>query len=197
MTKSLLPQTPSTFPPALSDEDRELLITAALVVKTLGAQFPQMSNNAADRQLMVSEWSKGLRGMTPREISRGLAACRTQRFVPGLGEFCQFCRPALDPETAWLEAQDGLAARERGELGAWSHPAVFRAATAMPFEVRSITFGQARKRWERALRQEFEKGWGEDVPAVPKRVEHRPTLKPMPAAMRKKLADLSISKSFT
>jgi hypothetical protein len=148
----------------------------------------------AKSEIVQSEWAKGLAGFTRREVSRGLAECRTRKFAPSIGEFAQFCRPALDPEYAWQEAYDGLCARDRGEPGVWSHPAVWRAACVMPYEIRNGSFRATRTRWERTLRQEFEKGWGDPVPPVPERVEYRPTLTSMPASVREGLARLGILK---
>ena len=84
-----------------------------------------------------AEWADGLAGYSYDEIMRGLKACQTRIFPPTLGEFCRFCRPALDPETAWLEAQACMAQREAGAVGDWTHAAVFRAAQAMGFELRT------------------------------------------------------------
>jgi hypothetical protein len=146
-------------------------------------------------ETVQGEWAKGLAGFAPDEIRRGLAECssKTRGFAPNLGEFKLLCRPALDPEYAWQEAQDGLQARDRGEVGQWSHPAVWRAACAMPYELRNSTYRAARVRWGRVLSKEFEKGWGDPAPPVPECVEHRPTLTSMPAAVRDKLASMGIN----
>lgn len=182
----MLPVTQSTSLPASSPTDRRLIADTARVIKALSAQFPQLF--AADQKAMINEWAQGLTDMRPEEIARGLARCRTRTFPPSLGEFAQFCRPALDPEVAFLEAQDGLRARDRGEMGRWSHPAIWRAACAMSTEVRSGPFSAFRKRWEYVLRNEYELGWGEDVPAPAKRIEHAHRPIPMPAHVRERLA---------
>jgi hypothetical protein len=141
-------------------------------------------------EIVQSEWARGLAGFTRAEIVRGMAESRTRRFAPTLGEFAQMCRPAIDPECAWLEAVDGLAARDNGQTGDWSHPAVYRAAMACSFDIRNRSFQTVRRTWEWRLRKEFAQGWGDDVPAVPIRVEHRPTLKSMPATVKQRLANL-------
>lgn len=137
-----------------------------------------------------AEWAAGLAGYHESEISRGVAACRERVFAPTLGEFLHLCRPALDPERAWLEAADGLRARDAGEVGQWSHPAVWRAATAMSVEVRGGEFRQHRTRWAYVLDQHLRAGWGEPVPPPQQRVGHKPLLRGPNEAERAALARL-------
>lgn len=137
------------------------------------------------------EWAEGLAGYRGRELRRGLDAVRTRKFAPVLGEFLQMCRPALDPEYAWHEAQAGLQARDRGEVGEWSHPAVWRAASAMQYELRHGSFSSCRRRWEMTLNREFTAGWGDEVPQPAARINHAPTLKEIPSEIKRKLLDLS------
>lgn len=136
------------------------------------------------------EWEQGLADMTREELARGVQAARLRPFAVNVSEFAHLCRPALDPEYAFSEAQTGLAARDRGEKGEWSHPAVYRAAMNHAWDVHRRTYREMRRIWNRALAIELEKGWGDDVPPVPRRIEHRPTLSPMPAAVSAKLAEL-------
>jgi hypothetical protein len=101
--------------------------------KFLEAQFGKKVHDLfgdSDPEDLKNAWSSGLAGFRLRELQRGQEALRSRRFVPTMGEFVLMCRPALDPEYAWHEAQDGLRARDRGEPGEWSHPAVYRAAIA-------------------------------------------------------------------
>ena len=132
--------------------------------------------------LVQSEWALGLAGFQPQEIERGLEALRARPFPPVLGEFARMCRPALDPEIAWREAVAGMAARANGEVGDWSHPAVYRAARQVQFELRTTTFAQSRNVWSVILSREFAAGWGDAVspPAArleaPKRTTNGPTL---------------------
>lgn len=136
------------------------------------------------------EWARGLAGFAPAEIARGLAACSERQFAPVLGEFKQLCRPALDPEFAWHEAQDGLQERAAGRVGVWSHPGVWRAARRMQHELRTGSFSQHRKRWQMILGRELAAGWGEEVAAPAPLIEHNPTLMAIPSDLRAKLADL-------
>jgi hypothetical protein len=180
--------TTSSTPPLASSADRELLAGASRVLKVLFVQFPQLAASSTDRRLMVSEWAQGLADMRPEEIERGLAKCRTRTFAPSLGEFATLCRPALDAETAFWEAHEGMCARHRGERGEWSHPAVWRAACELSAEVRAGAYTTSRKRWERILSREFDRGWVEDVPAVPLRLENEPTVFATPEQRERRLA---------
>jgi len=137
-----------------------------------------------------AEWSSALAGFAPEEIDRGLRACQTRAFAPTLGEFTRLCRPGLDPELAWFEAGEGMRARENGEVGEWTHPAVYRAASQFAFELKTATFSQVRRRWEWTLQREFAKGWGESVPAPVARIEHKPVLRQPTEAERRALAEL-------
>lgn len=137
-----------------------------------------------------AEWAEALAGFAPVEIDRGIRACQTRVFAPTLGEFVRLCRPGLDPEIAWFEAGEGMRAREAGECGDWTHPAVYRAAGHFAFELKTSTFAQVRRRWEWTLQREFAKGWGEDVAAPAPRIEHKPALRQPTEAERKALAGL-------
>ncbi len=139
-----------------------------------------------------AEWAAGLAGFRPQELARGLAACRNRRFAPTLGEFTVLCRPALDSEWAFLEAGDGLRARDSGEAGVWSHPAVYRAACAMGMEVRSGDWKAVRTRWGYVLARELAQGWGDDVrPPVP-RLKNEVRTGPPSEEVRRKLDELRL-----
>lgn len=142
------------------------------------------------REDVEREWSIGLAGMTGRELARGVKAARLRTFAPNVGEFARLCRPALDPEYAFREAQIGLAARSRGETGEWSHPAVYRAAMTLSWDVRRKSYREMRYDWDRELTKEFERGWGEDVPPAQKQVEHSPTNTVQSPAVRARVTEL-------
>jgi hypothetical protein len=134
------------------------------------------------------QWALGLSDMEPSEVDRGLAACRNRIFVPNIGEFRQLCRPVLDPEVAWHEASSSLREHLRGNPGEWSHPAVFRAAMAMNYELRTQSFSVVRRRWETVLNREFAAGWGDGVPAPVPRIENDLGVGvPMPPEIRERL----------
>lgn len=163
------------------------------LISQLGKKFHDLMGDATP-ETVQQEWAMGLAGFRRRELQRGIEALRGRRFAPVLGEFALLCRPAMDPEYAWYEAQDGLRARDRGEMGVWSHPAVWRAAIAMGevgVNVRNGTFLHARKRWEMNLNRQLAAGWGDEVPEPVLRLVSEPTLKDMPSDVRKQLSDLS------
>lgn len=153
----------------------------------LGAKVADLYAGA-DQRAVQDEWGAGLAGFHMQEIARGVAACRERVFAPTLGEFLRLCRPALDPEYAWLEAGDCLRQRDAGLVGDWSHPAVWRAASAMSHEVRGGDWRAHRTRWAYTLRRELEKGWGEIPPPPPARIEHKPTLRGPTAEEREAMA---------
>jgi hypothetical protein len=118
----------------------------------------------ADPELVKSEWAEALAGFSAEEVKRGIAATRTRRFPPNLPEFLHLCRPALDPEVAWHEAEAGMRAHAAQQDFAWSHPAVFWAAREFSYELRTSNFTACRKRWEPTLAAMWSlRAW----PAVP------------------------------
>jgi len=139
--------------------------------------------------VVQGEWGEGLAGFHEVELQRGIAACRTRVFAPTLGEFLRLCRPALDPEAAFYEAGDCLRERDAGEVGAWTHPAVWRAACTMSMEVRAGDYKACRVRWAHVLNREFAEGWGE-ILAPAMRIEHNAKVGPPPAEIRERLKQL-------
>lgn len=160
--------TPSTFVHALSADGAPVPIRwVEDLFDRLAAIFGGAMANvyaSADPAKVKEEWAAALAGFSPDEVKRGLAATRMRRFAPNLGEFLHLCRPALDPELGWIEAEKGLKAHAEGERFAWSHPAVFWAAKAMAYEIRSMPFGQVRKRWDALLGEWFAVGHWPSIP---------------------------------
>lgn len=163
----------------------------------LGNKFADLWSGVKAEHIKL-EWADGLAGFRGREIMRGLKACQTRVFAPTLGEFVRLCRPALDPEIAWLEARTGLVARRAGQLGEWSHPAVYRASKEMPYELTDKSFKECRKGWEWTLQREFDRGWGEDVPMPPLQLEVKPVVtRPPTAAERQAYAAIRAAGKLT
>lgn len=111
-------------------------------------------------------------GITPADIKRGLKACRTKYdWPPSCAEFIKACKPAVDATVAYYEALAGVEARKKGEMGKWSHPAIYWAAMPMSFDLSQLTYSQIKVRWERALDEQMMKGeWSEipqPMPALP------------------------------
>jgi hypothetical protein len=104
-------------------------------------------------------------GIEPQDIKAGLKACRSQYdWPPSCAEFIKACRPSVDRMVAYYEAVIGLQVREKGEMGTWSHPAIFWAASRMAFDLKNQTFSQVKDRWNKALSDEMDKGEWTSVP---------------------------------
>jgi hypothetical protein len=145
-----------------------------------------------DQDDVKREWSMGLAGFSGVEMERGLLATARRTFPPTLGEFAVLCRPCLEPEVAWAEASEGLRVREGGDMGQWSHPAVYRAAMLMHYEIRQRSFKEFRKSWDSALQREFAKGWVADVPAPLLRIApSAPTCTPRTPEQKAALAEFT------
>jgi hypothetical protein len=104
-------------------------------------------------------------GITPADIKAGLKACRTRfDWPPSCAEFMKACRPPVDKMAAYYEAVAGVQARSKGDMGRWSHPAIFWAAMPMAFDLGAQTYSQIKGRWEQALDEQMDRG---EWPAIP------------------------------
>lgn len=114
---------------------------------------------------MKRTWFERIRAnrLTTGQVRRGLAGCERLKFAPTWGEFLEFCLPALDPVTVYQEALAGLEARRRGEMGQWSHPAVYWAARAMRADLMGQTWGSVRERWAANLKRHLARGEWEEI----------------------------------
>jgi hypothetical protein len=75
------------------------------------------------------------------------------------------CRTKIDSVVAYYEAINGVIAREKGEIGDWSHPAIFWASVKVgSFDLKNQTYSNIKARWEKALEEEFNKGQWSDIP---------------------------------
>ncbi|WP_099750437.1 hypothetical protein [Bordetella bronchiseptica] len=142
----------------------------ALVVSEMrlmyGAKFGQQWQGLTPRELRDS-WDQKLTGMTEAEIRAGLVACLSRDWPPTVPEFLRLCRPWLNPEVAYHEAVHGMSCRRRGEMGNWSHPAIYWAAVATgPHDLLNSTYGSIKQRWEKSYSEELSKGNWSDIPPV-------------------------------
>jgi hypothetical protein len=94
-------------------------------------------------------------GLTRSQVARGLAACEHLKFPPSWAEFLECCEPAPDPVAAYQEAVAGLEARGKGEMGEWSHPAVYWAAAELRAELMTQTYGAVKERWMAAFKRQI------------------------------------------
>lgn len=130
-----------------------------------GAKFIQQWEGIPEPEL-DAVWAEELAGYSGEEIATGLSACRGRPFPPTLPEFMGLCRPSLNMEAAYSEAVAGMESRRRGEIGEWSHPAVFWAAVKVgQHDLLNMGWKAIQARWEKALRTEFAKGRWPEIPA--------------------------------
>lgn len=105
-----------------------------------------------DRETIMRTWGREMARLTGPELKRGVERLVTQDWPPTLPQFVKLCRPPVDFEAAFNEAAAGMQARERGEMGKWSSPAIYWAAMKVgPFEVRTQSYGTLSARWKSAL----------------------------------------------
>lgn len=102
--------------------------------------------------------------ITLEEVAVGLRHCRkTLDWPPSISEFIKACRSTLNPLNAYYEAIAGLQARQKGELGVWSHPAIFWAATPLSFDLLNLSYSQMKTRWESSLENQMNAGEWEEI----------------------------------
>lgn len=115
-------------------------------------------------------WSEALAAerLTPKEASIGLQNCLGMyEWPPSLPEFIKACRPNLAPENAFQEAVRGMLDRTRGEMGHWTHPAIFWAAVRVgQHDIMHLGYAVMKTRWEAALRDILHRGQWKDIPEV-------------------------------
>ncbi|MFL6141713.1 MAG: hypothetical protein ACJ72N_07560 [Labedaea sp.] len=110
-------------------------------------------------------WSEQLAGFSAAEIKRGMEALDGREWPPTLPEFKRLCRPPLDPSAAFYEALEGVQARERGERGEWSHPAIYWTAVRIgAHDLKSSGYAQIQRRWESALQAILDAGSYAPIP---------------------------------
>lgn len=128
-----------------------------------GKKFTDQWGGAESNEL-IAHWAQQMGSYTGPEIARGLTAMEKRDWPPTLPEFKKMCRPDNDPMVSYYEAVAGVAARAAGEMGKWSHPAVYWAAMPLAFDLGNQTFSQIRGRWEQALSSQMERGEWDPIP---------------------------------
>ena len=118
----------------------------------------------ADSEKLIEHWAHEMAGYNGVEIKRGLSKLSVEEWPPTLPMFKKLCRPAGDSVSAYYQAVEGVAARARGEMGAWSHPAIYWAAIPMAFDLGSQSFSQMKSRWENAFTEQMDRGEWSDIP---------------------------------
>lgn len=118
----------------------------------------------ADTDELIAHWARELGGYTGPEIKRGLAELDKRDWPPTLPDFKKLCRPPINELNAYHEAVAGLEARGKGEVGVWSHPAVFWAASLLKTDLMGQTYAQVKSKWEQALKGQMERTEWADIP---------------------------------
>ncbi|HJV73143.1 MAG TPA: hypothetical protein VJ654_02890 [Noviherbaspirillum sp.] len=129
-----------------------------------GAKFLDMWRGT-DAGLVKQLWADEMGKLSTEDLKRGYAALMTRDWPPSLPEYVKMCKPSVDPTVAYYEAVNGMQAREKGEKGQWSHPAVFWAAVQISaFDLKNQSYSQLKTRWEKTLAEEMAKGEWAAVP---------------------------------
>jgi hypothetical protein len=118
-----------------------------------------------DIQAVKELWAEEMGKLTREDLKRGYDGLMKRDWPPSLPEFVSMCRPEIDVLVAYYEALAGVTDRSRGEVGKWSHPAIFWAATPLTFELLNQTYSQIKQSWESALKVQLAKGQWESIPA--------------------------------
>lgn len=131
-------------------------------------------------------------GVTLHQVAAGLRECRRlyPAWPPTVPQFANACNPPIDPVQAYHEALAGLEARAKGEVGVWSHPAIYWAASSLS---RSLTMQpvQAMKdRWAAALKAQLALGCWELIPPPRPQIEAPGKSQTSPEEAKRMLATL-------
>lgn len=129
---------------------------------TYGKKFTDQWGGA-DPDKLIKFWCAGLAGYAGSEIKRGLSGLDVREWPPTLPEFKKMCRPSIDPLVAYYEALNGLQERLKGDVGTWSHPAIFHASKGLQFDLLNQTYSQIKTRWENALADQLQKGQWDEI----------------------------------
>lgn len=156
------------------------------MLMTYGKRFSDMWDgvSASDmKRFWVEKFVQA--GLSISELEKGKAMLDTKTWPPTLTEFINLCRPPANPTAAYYEALYGMEKRSVGEMGNWTHPAIFWAASRMSNDLLSVSYSNIKPRWEKALADEMEKGSWEPVPQ-PARALEAPKPNQMPKEEAKK-----------
>ena len=105
-------------------------------------------------------------GITPAHIAIGLRACRKlfKDWPPSVPQFVDACLPPVDVVGAYHEAVAGMEARGKGEVGTWTHPAIYWAASKLARDLMVMPSGQIKERWSATLKAQLARGTWEPIP---------------------------------
>lgn len=105
-------------------------------------------------------------GITLAHIGAGLRACRKlyRDWPPSVPQFVDACLPPVDTVSAYHEAVAGMEARGKGEIGVWTHPAIYWAASKLARDLMVMPSAQIKERWAAVLKAQMALGTWEPIP---------------------------------
>jgi hypothetical protein len=110
-------------------------------------------------------WAHELGKLSRDDVARGANALSQQEWPPTLPQFISLCKVKINALSGYYEAINGFAARERGEIGEWSHPAIFWASVKVgAFDLKNQGYAAIKGRWESAFEEEMAKGQWAAIP---------------------------------
>lgn len=137
----------------------------------LDGAYPHKWRSNFQNQQAIDNWAESWveafeeEGISAADVKVGLRECRRKfAWPPSCSEFILACRPSLDPLTAYHEALTGLEARGKGEMGTWSHRAIFWAASLLRVDLMGQSYGQIKDRWASALKSQMERNEWAEIP---------------------------------
>lgn len=134
------------------------------MVSLYGHKFLDMWRDV-NLQGVKETWAQELGKLSRDEIACGANALMAQEWPPTLPQFIKLCKPSVDAVAAYYEAVNGVVAREHGNVGEWSHPAIFWASVKVgAFDLKHQTYSQIKTRWESALSEEMAKNAWSAIP---------------------------------
>ncbi len=123
----------------------------------LDGSYPHKWRSAFANAQAIQNWREAWaeafdeEGLTLDEVKAGIVTCRKlYDWPPSLPEFLKACRPAIDPERAFIEATEQMRLRDAGK-DRWSSPVVYWAAASIGQDLRNFPYQAISKRWAAAL----------------------------------------------
>lgn len=166
------------------------------MISIYGNKFLDMWRDI-DLQSVKVTWAQELGKLSRDEIAKGANALLKQEWPPTLPQFIKLCRTEIDPLKAYYEALNGAVARESGQIGEWSHPAIFWAMVAVgAFDIKNQTYSNIKARWESALDEQIARGHWAEIP-VPAIALPAPNQKSDKAVAEKYIAESQVIKHYS
>lgn len=129
-----------------------------------GNKFADMWRDSS-MQAIKGIWAQELLKLSREDFTRGANALLAQEWPPTLPQFIKLCKPSVDAVAAYYQAVNGVIAREHGNMGEWSHPAIFWASVKIgAFDLKHQTYSQIKTRWEAELQDQMERWQWDEIP---------------------------------